>query len=220
METLYITQENCYVRAEGEHLILTRSGSMISTVPLGSVKTLVIFDSVSLSSPAMDLLLKNGIDVLYMSKWGKLKGRILSVNGGNAEIKLAQCSMYMNPNRRLSIAKSIVYAKIRNQSKLVRKYQYNNTLHDYDAHLDDINSYVSLLESVASIDELMGIEGISAKRYWDCFRHFLKNPVFTLREYRPSPDYVNALLNLGYSFLANEIATCLIAKNFELEIGF
>jgi len=66
----------------------------------------------------------------------------------------------------------------------------------------------------------MGIEGVSAKVYWDSFRHLLKEPVFTRREYRPSPDYVNALLNLGYAFLCNEITTCLIAKQFDLEIGF
>jgi CRISPR-associated protein Cas1 len=66
----------------------------------------------------------------------------------------------------------------------------------------------------------MGVQGVSARYYWDCFRQLLKNPVFTRREYRPSPDYVNALLNLGYAFLSSEITTCLIAKRFDLEIGF
>jgi CRISPR-associated protein Cas1 len=70
------------------------------------------------------------------------------------------------------------------------------------------------------ITEVMGIEGICAKYYWSCFKELVKHPVFMRREYRPAPDYINALLNLGYAFLSNEIMTCLIAKRFDPEIGF
>ncbi|GHU52392.1 CRISPR-associated endonuclease Cas1 [Clostridia bacterium] len=220
METLYISQENCYIRMEGEHLNLTRRGEKITSIPLVGIKTLIIFDSVNMSAQALDLLLINGIDVLYMSKWGKLKGRILSVKGGGAVLKLAQHSAFLNADRRMSIAKSIVTAKIHNQTEIVRRYQYNNTIHDYNENLSEIKKFTELLKTADTMDTIMGVEGISAKYYWDCFRRLLKNPIFSRREYRPAPDYVNALLNLGYSFLANEVTTCLIAKNFDLEIGF
>jgi CRISPR-associated protein Cas1 len=220
METLYITQEKCSVKRESEHLKLVRSGNVLANIPLFGVKTVVVFDSVNITAPALDLLLYNGIDVIYQSKWGKVKGRILSAKGSGAITRLAQFSAFINHDRRLEIAKSIVSAKIRNQMSLVKRYQYNNTLHDYDEHLSDIAGFLKLLDGAQDIDAVMGVEGVSAKYYWDCFRHLLKNPVFTRREYRPSPDYVNALLNLGYAFLSNEISACLIAKHFDLEIGF
>jgi len=118
------------------------------------------------------------------------------------------------------MAKSIVSAKIHNQLDIVKKYKYHDTNPSFDDHLAAVETFKAQLGAAEHIDQIMGVEGVSAKYYWDCFRHLLKNPVFTRREYRPSPDYVNALLNLGYSFLCNEITTCLIAKHFDLEIGF
>ncbi|MDR1193118.1 MAG: CRISPR-associated endonuclease Cas1 [Peptococcaceae bacterium] len=220
METLYISQEKCSVRREGEHLQIVRSGEVLTNVPLPGLKTIVVFDSVSVTAPALDLLLRSGIDVIYQSVLGKVKGRVISAKGGGITTRLAQYSAFMDPIRRLEIAKSIVTAKIRNQMSLVKKYQYNNTSHDYDSHLAAVGGFLKLLDKAGAIDEVMGTEGVSAKYYWDCFRHLLKNPVFTQRRYRPSPDYANALLNLGYSFLSNEITTCLIAKHFDLEMGF
>jgi CRISPR-associated protein Cas1 len=220
LETLYISQEKCAVKREGEHLRLVRTGETLATVPLAGVKTIVLFDNVSLTAPALDLLLYSGIDVIYQSKWGKVKGRILSMKSGGAVLRLAQHSAFLNPERRMEIAKTIVAAKIHNQISIVRKYKYHDTNSDFDEHLSAIDSFLHSLDDADSIEEVMGVEGVSAKYYWNCFRHLLKNPIFTRREYRPSPDYVNSLLNLGYTFLSNEITTCLIAKHFDLEIGF
>jgi len=220
METLYISQEKCSVKREGEHLKLTRSGETLATIPLVGVKTIVLFDDVNLTAPAIDLLLYSGVDVIYQSKWGKVKGRIISMRNGGVVLRLAQQSAFLNPLTRIAIAKNIVTAKINNQMAVVKKYKYHDTNSDFDEHLSAIEGFTHLLDKADTIDEVMGVEGISAKYYWDCFRHLLKNPVFTRREYRPSPDYVNSLLNLGYAFLSNEITTCLIAKHFDLEIGF
>jgi len=220
METLYVSQEKCSVKREGEHLRFVRSGETLATVPLEGVKTIVLFDSVSLTAPALDLLLYSGIDVIYQSKWGKVKGRILSMKSGGAVLRLAQHAAFLNQDRRIEISKAIVSAKIHNQMSVVKKYKYHDTNSAFDEHLSTIDGFTRLLDDAETIDEVMGVEGVSAKYYWDCFRHLLKNPVFTRREYRPSPDYVNSLLNLGYAFLSNEVTTCLIAKHFDLEIGF
>jgi len=220
METLYISQERCSVRSEGDHLRMVQSGRTLATVPLQGVKTIVLFDSVSITAPAMDVLAYRGIDVIYQSKWGKVKWRILSTKGSSVITRLAQYSAFMNQERRLEIAKTIVNAKIHNQLNMVKNYQHSGTKVDLDKDIAAIESFSKRLDGANSINEVMGLEGVSAKHYWNCFRSLLKNPVFTRREYRPSPDYVNALLNLGYSFLYNVINTCLIAKHFDLELGF
>jgi CRISPR-associated protein Cas1 len=220
METLYITQERCSVKREGGHLKLMRSGEFVATIPLAGVKTIVITNSVNVTSPALDLLLYSGIDLIYQSKWGKIKGCVLSAKGSGAITRLAQISAFFDYDRRLEIAKSIVSAKMRNQMAVIRKYKYNNTNAEFDEHFTAVNGFTDQLGNADAIDEIMGIEGVSAKYYWGCFRLLLKNRAFTRREYRPSPDYVNAVLNLGYAFLCNEITACLYAKHFDLEIGF
>ena len=220
METIYIVHERCYVHAEGNHLRLSKQGNAIATIPLIGVRTVIIFDSVALSAPALELLISNGVDVFYMSKWGKIKARVLSSSGGNAILKLAQYDAYINMNKRIPIVKSIISAKIINQISMVKKYKYHDTISDFDRQIDQLSGFSGLLDKADNINEVLGVEGISARYYWDCFRHLLKKRVFTRREYRPSPDYVNSLLNLGYAFLSNEIYSCLAVKNFDLEIGF
>ena len=116
METIYISQEKCSVRREGEHLKLVRSGKKLDTVPLEGVKTIILFDSVNITAPALDMLLYRGIDVIFQSKWGRVKGRMLSAKGSGAITRLAQYSAFMSRERRLGIAKSIVAAKIHNQN--------------------------------------------------------------------------------------------------------
>ncbi|MCL2147273.1 MAG: CRISPR-associated endonuclease Cas1 [Synergistaceae bacterium] len=220
METLYITHEKCSVRREGEHLKLVRSGDTLATIPIIGVKTIVVLDNVSVTSCALNMLLNNGVDVIYQSQWGKIKGRVLSAKGGGAIVRLAQFSAFTNSERRLEIAKSVVSAKIHNQLSVVKKYKYHDSNPAFDGHISAIEVNARKLDRASMLDEVMGIEGISAKYYWDCFRHLLKDSVFTRREYRPSPDYVNALLNLGYAFLCNEITACLIVKKLDPEVGF
>jgi CRISPR-associated protein Cas1 len=220
METLYISQENCSVKREGRHLRIVRSGETLATIPLEGVKTVVLLDSANITAPALDLLLYAGIDIIFQSKWGKVKGRVLSMKGGGAVLRLAQHAAFLNSDRRMAIAKSIVAAKICNQMAVVKKYKYHDTTEEFDGHLAAMDGFLYSLGEAAGIDEVLGTEGVAARYYWDCFRHLLKDSVFTRREYRPSPDYVNALLNLGYAFLSSEVTTCLIAKHFDLEIGF
>ncbi|PKM60709.1 MAG: CRISPR-associated endonuclease Cas1 [Firmicutes bacterium HGW-Firmicutes-4] len=220
METIYITTENGLLRCESEHLRLTKRGKLIQSIPLVGVKTLVLLNSTNLTFPAIDLLLSRGIDIIYTSKSGKVKGRIISAKGGGAIIRLAQHSTFLDYDRRLLIAKKIVEGKINNQMALIKKYRYNDSSHTFDEHLSDIQRYLKTLEKAESIDAVMGIEGIAAKYYWAKFGTLLKKPVFVRRDYRPAPDYVNGLLNLTYAFLANELTTCLLAEHFDLEIGF
>jgi CRISPR-associated protein Cas1 len=220
MNTVYIAQENCTVHRAGEHLLIKQRGAALDTIPLVSVNSLVLLDSAQLTSQAIDMLLEKGVDVTYMSRGGKIRGRILSQRGSGAIIRLAQYGAFADSARRAAIANSIVEAKIKNQLSVVVKYKRHDTNPEFNESISAINALLDELRNVTGINEIMGIEGASAKYYWDCFKRLLKRPDFTRREYRPAPDYVNAILNLTYAFLANEITTALTAEHLDAEIGF
>ena len=220
METVYITQENGILHRCEEHLILKQNGRNIGDIPLLNAKTLVVMAGVQITSQAIDLLTEKNIDVIYMSKGGKIKYRISAQSGGGAIVRLAQHSAFMNGKTKLSIAKAITRAKILNQKHLVDKYRSYYSLTEYNKAISDIMSFQEKLDSAETLNEIMGIEGICARVYWDCFKRLLKYPSFTRRDYRPAPDYVNSALNFGYAFLANEITTQLYIQQFDIEIGF
>ena len=220
METIYVTHKNAVIHRCAEHLIIRKKGQKVGTIPLTGLKTIVLMTGVQLTSAAINVVLEKNIDVILTSQGGKIKGRINSISGGGAIVRLAQHSAFINTEKRLSIAKSIVNAKIKNQLALILKSLKHYPLERYFRESQAMEQNRVKLDGFMNLDEIMGIEGICARIYWDAYRNMLKEPLFTRREYRPASDIVNSALNLGYSFLANEISTCLAAKNLDLEIGF
>jgi len=220
MDTVYVTQENSVLHRCAEHLILRKRGERVGTIPLNGVRTFVLASSVQLTTPALDMLFDKSIDVIFISKSGKIKGRLNSASGGGAIVRLAQHSAFVNPEKRLCLAKIIVDAKVKNQLNLIEKNLSHYPLDCYREDKKLITQNLEKLTNAAEIDEVMGIEGICARHYWSAYRQLLKVPLFARREYRPAPDIINSALNLSYSFLATEITTCLSAQKFDLEIGF
>lgn len=213
-------QDNCVLHRSENHLILKKLGRIIGTIPLANVNCIVTRSSVQITSSAMDLLFEKHIDVVYTSRGGKIHGRLMSMSGGGALVRLAQHNAFLKSEIRSKIAANMVRGKIYNEVCLLQKYKRYYTLKQYDEVITKMKSYAILATQTDNIDEIMGYEGVSAKLYWECFRDLIKSKVFFRREYRPAPDYVNSALNLGYSFLANEMITCLAAEKFDLEIGF
>ena len=220
METVYITQENCVLHRSEDHLVLRRQGQCIGTIPLLNVQCIVLVSSVQITSQALDMLFEKQIDVIYASRSGHIKGCLQSQSGNGAVIRIAQHHAFISQATRLAIAKSIVAGKIANQRYLLETYQRYYALAEYKALVSKMKEYASKLPQAQSIDEVMGLEGISARVYWDGYRHLLKNPSFARRACRPAPDYVNSALNLAYAFLNSELTMCLAAQRFDLEIGF
>jgi CRISPR-associated protein Cas1 len=219
-ETVYITQENCTVTRSERHLVLKKKGRAVATVPIVGLKTLVLLTETQITSHALNALFENGSDLIYMSKSGKIRGRLMSTKGGGAITRLAQHRAFLNPEFRLNVAKSIIDAKIHNQAKLIEKYRYYYPGSEYAQQAALIDSYSQNIKKAKNTDEIMGIEGICARTYWDFYGKALKEPLFLRRAYRPACDVVNAALNLGYAFLANEITNVLVAERFDIEIGF
>lgn len=220
METVYISENNCVLHRCEDHFILKKQGHRIATIPLINVKTIILLSNTQITTPAIDKIFEKNIDVIYTSKTGKIKGRLQSQISGGAIVRLAQYNTFVSAQDRLSIAKSMVLAKVSNQKKLIEKYRRHNSNGILNLSITKMDKYSQKIEFSSNIDEVMGIEGISARVYWECYKKLLDVKVFTRRDYRPAPDYVNSSLNLGYAFLANEITICLAALKFDIEIGF
>jgi CRISPR-associated protein Cas1 len=220
MGMVYIDKDNCVIHQSNEHLIIKRKGRSIGTVPLVGTNCIVVLGGVQITSPALSLLFSKNIDVIYTSKSGRIMGKIQAQTGGGAILRLAQHSVFLNPELRAKVAGSIVYGKIQNQMRLLEKYKRYYSLQGYNRIIKNMNDYSITATQTKDIDEIMGYEGVSAKLYWDCYKTLVKNQAFTRRDYRPAPDYVNSALNMGYSLLTNEVTACLDSEKFDIEVGF
>lgn len=81
-----------------------------------------------------------------------------------------------------------------------------------------------LLETCEDLEQLRGLEGEAAQRYFDRFHALIlqqkEDFAFTSRSRRPPRDNVNALLSFAYSLLANDCAVALEGVGLDPYVGF
>ncbi|MGL5058719.1 MAG: CRISPR-associated endonuclease Cas1 [Microcoleus sp.] len=143
-----------------------------------------------------------------------------------------------NPNLRLAqyravettfsraIAHKLVLAKVQNQRVLLqrRHRETKNQISELSEAVDAIASYFPRLQNAETPlqrDELMGIEGICARIYYQGLRHwFPQQWNFTGRNRRPPLDPINALLSWGYGVLLSRVFVACVRAGLDQYLGF
>lgn len=220
MKIVYICEPNCTVHKNVNSLAIKKGGYKISAIPLVDVGCIVVFGNTQISTQVMNTLFEKGIDLVFMTTSGLIKGRVLSENASNIILRIAQFDKWRNPDIRKLLANSFITGKLINQRYLMHKYYVYLSEYRIKENISFIDESLIKVKECSDLNTLMGLEGITAKKYFECFPFILKNYEFKGRERRPAHDPVNALLNLGYAFLCNEISTRLSAYSFDLELGF
>jgi len=88
---------------------------------------------------------------------------------------------------------------------------------------EDMKSYLPKLNKAKDIKEVMEVEALASANYFKKWK-FNKEWNYSGRQgknkNKSAVDPVNAMLNLGYSLLAQRMSEILIKRGFELSIGF
>jgi len=121
----------------------------------------------------------------FMPKDSLLSGRML----------LAQTSAYQNKKKRLLIAQKFIEAAAYNMVKNLQ--YYNRRGKDMEEVMELIKGYASKLSETASIQELMGTEGMIRQTYYDAFNLILNDFEMGNRTKQPPLNEVNALISFG-----------------------
>ena len=125
MKTIYIEHNDIVIHRNSEHLVLTQYGKKVESIPLINVQAIVLFNSSQITTPALELLFNKNIDVIYISRSGKIRSRIISASGGGAIIRLAQHQAFLDKERRCRIASAIVNSKLQEQIEtllIIKRY--------------------------------------------------------------------------------------------------
>lgn len=90
----------------------------------------------------------------------------------------------------------------------------------------DLAELLRRLDSAATLETVLGLEGQGAALYFGEFARFLKSSPagqgfdFTARNRRPPRDPVNALLSFAYALLAKDCFSALLTVGFDPYKGF
>ena len=99
----------------------------------------------------------------------------------------------------------MVLDKIASQAAAARHYQ-RQCRHDARRTLEDLRRLEHQARAAAALPQLRGYEGVASNAWFGLLAKLLKSPwTFPRRVRRPPTDAVNALLSLGYTWLAARV---------------
>lgn len=224
MSILYLSEQGSKVHKEGNRIIIKKEENLLADISLFKIDTIVVFGNVHFSTQALGDILTKGIDIAFLTLYGRLKGRIESYKSKNIILKMNQYEIYKNKEKSLKYSKIFLKSKIENAKHLLQKYNYRYKELNLQDDINEIERKEKLIDEKTEIKSLLGIEGYISRVYFTGFKKIVntiygKN-IMEEREPRGSFSFVNQMLSLGYSCWTNEIIAALNAVGLDPYLGF
>lgn len=222
MHSLAIIEQGTSVHAEGNSIALHRGGHVIRRTAAAELDQLLLFGRVEVTSSAIALLLRRGVDVAWLTLNGRFRGRLVGRSTKHIGLRLAQYGRSQDNVFCLRFSTRVIAAKIHQQRQLLLRAQRKLR----DPELAEVVGQLRLLksraESAESLDSLRGLEGAAAAAYFNQFGKLLRNQQFRFhgRSRRPPRDEVNSMLSFGYAVLGSTVETELYRCGIDPLLGF
>lgn len=221
---LYVRSYHAHINLRGEELLVDADERPQVAVRMADVGSVVLFGNVTVSAPALHALMERGIPVSWHKRTGWFVGHTVGTGQGNVALRAAQYAAAFDPARTLRIAQALVADKIANSRTLLRRnWKQTDEGGMPPELLDEFHRLVARCERTTDLDELRGIEGLAAARYFGNFQRMLRSAqgfAIEARNRRPPTDPVNALLSYGYALLVRTMHQLCSAVGLDPYMGY
>ncbi len=191
-------------------------------------QVLIATSGVSITSNAVRLLMRMGVDLVFLGPRGSPIGRVYPpfINK-TVDTRRAQYMAYNDDEKSLSIVKSILYAKIYNQAGHLRRLARHLDRPGLREVAYDIMG--EFLEEASGIhgslragrEKLRLAEALAAHKYWEALATTIPGELgFTGRKPGEGTDPVNRCLDYMYSLLYSETWKSLVLAGLDPYAGF
>lgn len=225
MPPLYVVQQNAKLRLNNRRVQveLEENGEthVLTHIPLGQVTQIVLFGNIGLTTPLMDALLGEGVEVVFLSQQGEFRGVLSGELTPHVPLRRAQYRALENPAFVLNMAKAFVRAKLEHQRALLLRHNRERNDALIAEAAERLGDALNSLPQKVNLNSLRGLEGSATAAYFSGFRR-LFDPQwnFTTRQRRPPPDGINVLLSLGYTLLGRLTTSAARAVGLDPYAGF
>ncbi len=221
MPVLYVVEQGAQVRYTKKRFLVVKDKEVLQVVRERDLERVVLFGHVQLTAHAVTALLEQGIDTAFLTLKGRYKGRLSPAESKNVFLRIAQFRRYEDMEFRLQIARNIIAAKIANARRLILFHARNHPDEIWKQPLETLSIAEQKASSAETLSSLMGIEGDSARVYFETFGKMLRREIqFEGRSRRPPRDPVNALLSFGYTLVLSEVVGAVASQGLDPYVGF
>jgi len=219
---VYLGMQGCGARiADGRLIVESRDDEELLDIPAGHVERIVCFGAIGVSAGLRSWALNSGVDIALLSRRGTYLGELRSANDGRRIARLrAQLRACDDPTAWLPFARSVVEAKLRKQVVVLQRANRRETHEAVGTAGVYITRMTAMLGEAIERDGLMGVEGTSARAYFEALGALVPPELaFTGRSRRPPLDLVNSALSFGYALLLAETISATVAAGLEPSAG-
>jgi CRISPR-associated protein Cas1 len=205
MQSLYVSQQGCYLHLDQELLIVKKKEDVLAEVQLPLLEQVLIFGKSQITTQALRACLWRDIPIVYLSRMGFCYGRTIAIERGYRQ--LTRYQQQVGLPERLLVARAIVKAKLNNSRVILQRQQRQKILTSLTQAIQILDYLMDKASQAESLEQLMGYEGAGASSYFSGLGECIANPdfVFYARSRRPPGNEVNALLSFGYQVLWNHL---------------
>jgi len=221
---LYVQEPGARVGTSAGSIVITKDQIKLASARIQDTSQLVLCGNIAVSAQAIHVLAEASIPIVHLSMGHWFYAITHGQSLRNAFDRAAQFEAARDPSKCLSLARQLVIDKATNQRTMIRRNASSDA--QLDRAIRDIDDFSDRISSIDNIDQLRGMEGSIAARYFSQFSKLLKPRDFdatwdfTTRNRRPPTDPVNAMLSFGYSMLAKELTVALLTEGLDPYWGF
>lgn len=226
---LYVMTPGSVLRLDHDTVRVTVEGETRLRAPLTQLSGIVALGGrVTITSPLIERCAEDGRSLVWLDNRGRFSARVEGPTRGNVLLRREQHLALSDAERTYRIARQIVAAKVQNSRRVVLRAA-REAPEEFDAivlgeQAERMGVALSRLEAARTLDEVRGVEGESARLYFDVFDLMVRSDRehFSLdgRSRRPPRDRMNALLSFLYALLRAECASALEGVGLDPQVGY
>ncbi|WP_432821996.1 type I-C CRISPR-associated endonuclease Cas1c [Trichloromonas sp.] len=228
LNTLFVMTEGSYLHLEGETVKVKVDGENRLQVPLHHLGGFVLFGNVMTTPFLLHKCAEDGRSVVLLDRNGRYRCRMVGKVGGNVLLRHQQHLSIEDGSKKSAIVRNMVGGKLQNTRQVLMRGQREAKEAEFAAPLqkaaDLLGRAIERLPGSDDIEFMRGLEGESAKVYFDCFDRMMtqNREVFRMngRNRRPPRDRINALLSFLYVLLLNDCISAVEGVGLDPQMGF
>lgn len=224
MGTVYLTSDAGKLTRSNNTLVYVLPDGNKTVIFPHQTNQLVIQGNADLTSAAIKLLMKHGIQTVFLNKNGRFNGRVDFGPRKNISVRIAQHDRLEDEHFCLEWSRSIAKGKIRNQ--LGFAHRIGRKGEEPPKHvrmaLRSLQDSLTKVDAAETTDTIRGLEGWAARQYYSIFRHNLIPDwaTFKGRTMNPPKDNVNAVLSFLYTLLLYRVESAILSVHLDPYVGY
>ncbi len=217
--TLYILSDGILKRKAQTLYLETKKEKKY--FPVENIQEIFVLGEVTINKKLLEFLTQKKIILHFFNYYGYYVGSFYPrehLNSGYMILKQAEA--YLNPEKRLFLARKFVEGAVENIKKVLIYYQ--NRGKPLEEVLERVEKLADGLSKCEDVNELMAIEGNIREQYYKGFDVILDDEhfIFEERSRRPPLNRLNALISFANSMLYTVCLSEIYYTHLDPRIGF